>query len=203
MPDQRLHNLLRQSASLHSHLCPRQVLGVRMGVYAAALLDLDLPQTDKRLLTIVETDGCFADGVAVATGCWLGHRTLRSVDHGKVAATFIDTASGEAVRIHPTASARALAARYAALAPDRWHAYLEGYQRMPVEELLVACRVCLNHSLERLVSSPDHRVTCAICQEEVFNEREVMVDGQVRCRGCAGQSYLTVLPELAGCMRGT
>jgi formylmethanofuran dehydrogenase subunit E len=64
--------LLQQSAALHRHLCPRQVLGVRMGLYAAELLGLALPQSDKRLFTIVETDGCFADGVSVATGCTLG-----------------------------------------------------------------------------------------------------------------------------------
>ena len=55
------------------------------------LLNLPLPQKDKRLLTFVETDGCFADGVSVATGCWLGRRTMRLVDYGKVAATFVDT----------------------------------------------------------------------------------------------------------------
>jgi formylmethanofuran dehydrogenase subunit E len=35
-----LQTLLAQSAALHNHLCPRQVLGVRMGMYAAELLDL-------------------------------------------------------------------------------------------------------------------------------------------------------------------
>jgi formylmethanofuran dehydrogenase subunit E len=43
------------------------------------------------LLTILETDGCAADGVSAATGCWVGRRTLRVEDFGKVAATFVDT----------------------------------------------------------------------------------------------------------------
>jgi formylmethanofuran dehydrogenase subunit E len=84
-----LNELLEASAALHHHLCPRQVLGVRMGRLAGRLLGLDLPQSDtqasglsasKRLLTIMETDGCAADGVAVATGCWVGRRTLRIED---------------------------------------------------------------------------------------------------------------------------
>ncbi|RMG81603.1 MAG: formylmethanofuran dehydrogenase, partial [Chloroflexi bacterium] len=58
-----LEELLARSAADHNHVCPRQVLGVRMGVLAAKLFDLPLPQTNKRLLAIVETDGCFADGV--------------------------------------------------------------------------------------------------------------------------------------------
>jgi formylmethanofuran dehydrogenase subunit E len=60
------------------------VLGVRIGLAAGEALDLDLPRADKRLLMLVETDGCFADGVSVATGCWLGRRTLRLVDYGRV-----------------------------------------------------------------------------------------------------------------------
>ena len=68
----QLTDLLEQTVTLHHHLCPRQVLGVRMGMLAGELLGLELPQTDKRLITFVETDGCFADGVAVATGCTLG-----------------------------------------------------------------------------------------------------------------------------------
>jgi len=50
-------------------------------------MQLSLPQSNKRLIPIVETDGCFADGIAVATGCELSHRTLRLVDFGKVTAT--------------------------------------------------------------------------------------------------------------------
>ncbi|MGB1288420.1 MAG: FmdE family protein, partial [Aggregatilineales bacterium] len=69
-----------------------------------------LPQRDKRLITFVETDGCFADGVSVATGCWLGRRTMRLMDYGKVAATFVDTLTGDAVRIapHPQSRTRAI-----------------------------------------------------------------------------------------------
>ncbi len=96
-----LQELLQATAARHYHLCPRQVLGVRMGMLAAQLLHLDLPQTDKRLLTIVETDGCFIDGIAVATGCWVGRRTLRIEDYGKVAATFVDTQTEQAIRLTP------------------------------------------------------------------------------------------------------
>lgn len=198
----RLQTLLDQSAELHDHLCPRQVLGVRMGMLAAELLRLKLPQADKRLLTIVETDGCFADGVAMATGCWLGRRTLRLVDQGKIAATFIDTATSDAVRIHPSASSRTLAAEYAPNARDRWHAYLEGYQRMPADELLVASRVALKCPVEGLVSRHDRKAVCESCGEEIFNEREVLLHGRVLCQGCAGQSYLTPLTGTAGHSHG-
>ena len=78
-----LETILNESASRHHHLCPRQVLGARVGLAAAAALNLITPRTDKRLLVILETDGCFADGLEVATGCTVGHRTLKAVEIGR------------------------------------------------------------------------------------------------------------------------
>jgi len=186
---ERLDTLLTQSAALHNHLCPRQVLGVRMGIYAAVLLGLELPQTDKRLYTLTETDGCFADGIAVSTGCWLGHRTLRLMDYGKVAATFADSETGRAVRIHPHPRARERATDYFPEAKNRWQAQLEAYQIMPDEALLQAQQVELTLSLAALISRPGVRVLCRVCGEEILNEREVIVNGQPVCRGCAGENY--------------
>ena len=44
----KLEALLEQSAALHNHLCPRQVLGVRMGIWAGELLKLELPLRKKQ-----------------------------------------------------------------------------------------------------------------------------------------------------------
>src|SRR5512142_3328691 len=98
--------LLALSNARHSHLCPRQVLGVRMALAGARGLGLDCPRRDKRLLVIAETDGCFVDGLEVACGVTPGHRTLRIEDYGKVAATFVDTRSGNAVRLAPRLDVR-------------------------------------------------------------------------------------------------
>ncbi len=184
-----LDDLLAQSAALHNHLCPRQVLGVRMGLLAADLLHLDLPQHDKRLLTLVETDGCFADGVAVATNCWVGRRTLRVEDYGKVAATFVDSDTGVAWRVTPKLSARDLARAYAPEAANHWQSMLLGYQRIPTTDLLLAQRVTLVTPVEAIISRPACRVTCSRCGEEIMNEREVEQDGVLLCRACAGPAY--------------
>lgn len=188
-----LERCLEQVARLHPRLCPRQVLGVRMGLYAAELLRLELPQTGKRLVTFVETDGCFADGISVATGCWLGRRTLRLVDLGKVAATFVDSLTRRAVRVRPHARARQVAVRSVPNARDRWHAYLEAYRRMPVEELLRSEAVTLKVSLAGIVGRPDARTMCEDCGEEVLNGREVVRVGRTLCLRCAGEvSYYRV-----------
>jgi formylmethanofuran dehydrogenase subunit E len=188
-----IDELLAASSALHRHVCPRQVLGVRMGLLAAELLDLALPQAGKRLLTIVETDGCFADGVAVATNCWVGRRTMRVEDYGKVAATFIDTRTDLVWRIHPHPDSRSAARAYAPDARNRWESMLLGYQRMPVDELLVAQRVALAVPLAAILSRPASRALCARCGEEIINEREVVQDGVILCRACAGGAYYTSL----------
>jgi formylmethanofuran dehydrogenase subunit E len=184
-----LSTYLEQSAALHKHLCPRQVLGARIGMYAAELLNLELPQTSKRLIAFVETDGCFADGISVTTACWLGRRTLRLIDYGKVAATFVDTHTERALRIWPNPLARSRVVDYAPNERSRWHMYLAAYQVMPTDELLCAEAVTLSISLATLISRPGVRVTCEQCGEEIINEREIQLDGQTLCRGCAGEGY--------------
>jgi formylmethanofuran dehydrogenase subunit E len=192
-----LEALLAASAAQHSHLCPRQVLGVRMGISAGQVLGLELPQVDKRLFTFMETDGCAADGVAAATGCLIGRRTMYLLDFGKVAATFVDTVSGQAFRIHPHPDCRARAARYAPDQPDRWHSQLFGYQIMPDGELFVIEPVQLTVSLEAIISQPRQRAVCHQCGEEITNGREIVRDGVPLCRACAGQRYYTVCDPCA------
>lgn len=185
-----LQSLLAQSARQHhNHLCPRQVLGVRMGRYAAELFALDLPQADKRLFTFVETDGCLVDGIVVATGCSVGRRTMRVIDYGKSAATFVDTATERAIRITPARESRTRAIVYAPDAPDRWHAQLAAYQIMPNDELLNAQSVTLTVSLKQIISRHGLRVVCEQCGEDIINERYLQVAGKIVCRACAAGAY--------------
>lgn len=184
-----LAEALAKLAPLHDHPCPRQVLGVRMGLHAGDLLGLDLPRSDKRLFVFVETDGCLADSISAATGCWLGHRTLRLIDHGKTAATFVDVWAGRAVRVWPHPAARQRADDRQPGARSRWHAQRDAYQTMAVSELLCAQPVELMVDLKAIVSRPGVRVACAACGEDIANERERLVQGVPYCRGCIGERY--------------
>ena len=184
-----LETILNESASRHYHLCPRQVLGARIGLAAAAALGLTLPRTDKRLLVILETDGCFADGLEVATGCTVGHRTLKVVDYGKVAAVFVDVKTEQAIRVAPQLDVREKAWQYAPAETRHYFAQLVGYQQMPDEELLTIQPVQLNTPISQIVSRPGVRVNCAVCGEEILNEREVWQGAAAICQSCAGLSY--------------
>ncbi len=114
MRDMRdMQPLLSELSARHAHLCPRQILGLRIGLAGAARLGLALPRTDKTLLVIAESDGCFADGLEVAAGVSIGHRTLRVEDYGKVAATFVNAQTGAALRLAPRPDIRRAAFAYA------------------------------------------------------------------------------------------
>ncbi len=162
-----------------------------MGRLAGALLGLELPRPDKRLFVFMETDGCASDGVAVATGAWVGRRTMRMVDFGKVAATFVDTQNQMAVRIYPHPESRKRAIASAPEASDRWHAQLLGYQRLPDDNLLVGEPVRLTVDLAAMIGRPGIRSVCAECGEEIINQREVRWGGVELCRACAGEAYCT------------
>jgi formylmethanofuran dehydrogenase subunit E len=184
--------LLQISSARHSHLCPRQVLGTRMGIAGLRALGLSAPVTKPTGLVIVETDGCFVDGMEAATGATVGHRTLRVVDMGKIAATFVDVQGSRAMRLVPQRGIRTLAFAYAPEEAQRYAAQLAGYQVMPEVELFRFEEVDLEPPLSALLSRPDARKTCSKCGEEIINEREVMHDGAALCHTCAGKGYYTI-----------
>jgi len=201
-----LTRLLEVSSARHTHLCPRQVLGARIGLAGASALGLDIPRRDKRLLVILETDGCFADGIEAATGCTVGHRTLRIEDYGKIAATFVDVETERTLRIAPQPDLRHRAFSYADGESRHYFAQLQAYQSMPDDELLTIQPIILTTPVQEIVSRAGVRVNCDACGEEIINEREVLLHGRILCRACGwGGYYVSVeqtLPqvELSECL---
>ena len=187
----RLEELLEASAAHHHRVCPRQVLGVRFGLLAGNLLEMPLPQPEKQLLAIAETDGCFVDGISAATGCYVGRRTLRIEDYGKTAVTFVDTATQQAIRILPRMDIRELAWEYAPSARNKWEAQLIGYQFIPDERLVDWQWVRLTVPVQKIIGQAGKRVSCEICGEEIINQREVIRAGMVLCKSCAGETYFS------------
>jgi formylmethanofuran dehydrogenase subunit E len=184
-----LAEILRESSRRHKHLCPRQVLGARMSLFAGELLGLELARTDKRLLVIAETDGCTVDGIIAATGCHIGGRTLRILDFGKVAATFTDVYTETSIRVSPSCQSRALAFEYTSHARNPWEAMLLGYQGIAAEDLFNFQPVCLNTPLAEIISKPNLKTVCEFCGEEIINGREVLREDLILCRACAGERY--------------
>lgn len=186
---QSLELLFRKSSISHTHLCPRQILGVRIGLAGMNALGFSETPVKKQLLIISETDGCFVDGLTAATACTVGHRTLRVEDYGKIAATFVDVKTCRAVRVAPQPDIRERAYAYAPGELRRYFAQMRAYQVMPNDELLIVQEVVLSTPIRQIISRPGVRVNCDSCGEEIINNREILRDGLTLCRACNGDSY--------------
>jgi formylmethanofuran dehydrogenase subunit E len=184
-----LAEILERSMQDHDHLCPRQILGARIGIAGMKALNFTEPPQKKELLVITETDGCFVDGVIAATSCSVGHRTLRVEDYGKVAVTFVDTKTSRAVRVAPRLDIRERASAHVPNEPRHYFAQMKAYQFMPDEEMFKVQEVVLETSVEQVMSHPGMRVNCDVCGEEIMNEREIKQRRRVLCRACASTSY--------------
>ena len=106
-----IETLLEECERLHGHMCAGQLLGTRMALLGCRSIGIDDPRgADRRKLIVwVEIDRCMTDAISAVTGVRLGKRSLKYVDYGKVAATFLNTENKRAVRIVALEAARTLA----------------------------------------------------------------------------------------------
>jgi formylmethanofuran dehydrogenase subunit E len=185
-----LEQYLAMAAEAHGHMCPGQVLGVRMAMLGLKMIEIDDPlKHRKRLLTFVEIDRCATDAVSLVTGCRLGERTLRFVDYGKVAATFVNLETQRAVRVLARDDSRLMAKKMFAEFNAPYRQQLEAYKVLADEDLFTVQPVRVKLAPEDLPGGPRSRVVCEQCGEGVNHGRERTVNGRTLCRSCAGESY--------------
>jgi formylmethanofuran dehydrogenase subunit E len=191
--------LLGEAAVMHGHLCPGQVLGVRMAMLGCRLVGIPEPIGRKNLLVYVEIDRCAADAIQAVTGCRLGKRTLKYLDYGKLAATFVNLDKPEAVRVAAREDSRERAWGFAPTGLDKKAVQLHAYKLMPEDELFVTMAVSVQVTASDFPGHPLRRVLCQRCDEGVNDGREVISGGKVLCRSCAtGAYYKVVVPAGSG-----
>lgn len=188
-----LEEYLSLAAQHHKHLCPGQVLGVRMAMLGLRSIGIEDPDAHaKRLLTFVEIDRCATDAVSLVTGCSLGLRTLKYVDYGKVAATFVDLETQAAVRVVARDDARLKAKSMFPECGGPYRQQLEAYKVLPDESLFMVGRVRVNLRPQDLPGRPRSRVPCGRCGEGINDGREIVVADRVLCRPCAAGGYYEI-----------
>ncbi len=186
----KLEELLAESAVLHGHICPGQVLGARMAMRGCHELGIEKPrQEPKRMVVYVEIDRCATDAIQVATGCKLGKRTMKYIDYGKLAATFVDLHTGRAVRIIAREDSREKATLWHRPELTKHEVETIAYKAMADEDLFEIESVLVQIPVEDLPGPPRRRVICDECGEGVNDCREVIVAGRMLCRACAYGSY--------------
>jgi formylmethanofuran dehydrogenase subunit E len=190
-----LDEFLVRAEQSHGHMCAGQVLGVRMAMLGCREVGANDPlgADKKKLLVFVEIDRCAADAINTVTGCRLGKRTLKYYDYGKLAATFLNTKSGEAVRVVARDSSRDAADAAFPDIENKYARQLNAYKLLPDDELFTVERVKISVALEDQPGRPVSRVICEQCGEGVNDRREIVRDGRTLCRACADGGYYTRL----------
>jgi len=192
---EKLDELLERAEQSHGHMCAGQVLGVRMAMLGCQAVGVEDPRgaDRKSLIVFVEIDRCAADAVNTVTGCRLGKRTLKFLDYGKLAATFLNVKTGKAVRIVALDSSRDAANCAFPEIENKYERQLRAYKLLPEEELFKVERVLVELPPQDQPGRPVSRVQCDECGEGVNDHREVLQDGRTLCRACAGDAYFTRL----------
>ena len=191
---QNFKSLLESSATAHGHLCPGQVVGVRMAMLGCRLIGLDEPTRHdqiKKLIVYVEMDRCAGDAIAHVTGVKLGRRSLKFVDYGIMAATFLNLETGRAFRVLSTEDARDLTAAYAPEIEGKSAQQLEAYKRMPDSVLFRVQQVKVALNEFDLPGPTRRKVACAGCGQVVRDGREVVSGGEMFCQPCAKGCYFS------------
>ncbi len=196
---QDFESLLNSSAAAHGHLCPGQVVGVRMALLGCRLIGLDDPSRHdqiKKLIVYVEMDRCAADAVAHVTGVKLGRRSLKFMDYGIMAATFLNLETGVAYRVISSEEARRLASSYAPEIGQKYPQQLEAYKRMPDSVLFRVQQVEVDLPDEDLPGPTRYKAACSGCGQVVRDRREVIKDGRTLCKPCAERAYFSNAREV-------
>jgi formylmethanofuran dehydrogenase subunit E len=158
-----------------------------MAVLGCSLIGIQDPHNSdrKKLIVWIEIDRWLADAVEAVTGARLGKRTLKFLDYGKLAATFLNVETNKAVRIVALEASRSLANHRHREIESKYLRQMSVYREASDEELF---RV---ETVERRLNemdAPGHprcRVICAQCGEGVNDGRELSGnDGRVLCQPC-------------------
>ena len=184
--------LLKGSAAAHGHLCPGQVVGVRMAMHSCHLIGLDDPRTlvqIKKLIVYVEMDRCATDAISFVTGVKLGRRSLKFIDNGIMAATFVNLESQKAFRIVSTEESRDLAAVCVPDIIDKGTQQLEAYKKMSIDDLFTIEEVIVDIPACDMPGPTRFKAVCARCSIVIRDKREVLKNNEILCRPCAHGTY--------------
>jgi formylmethanofuran dehydrogenase subunit E len=133
----------------------------------------------------VEIDRCATDAIGTVTGCRLGKRVLKFRDWGKMAATFVDLASGRAIRICARESSKVLAKEMYPQMEDKNQQQMLAYREMSDSDLFTEQWVRVTIGPSELPGYKGERVVCSLCGEGINFNRFVRRQEKTFCLSCA------------------
>jgi formylmethanofuran dehydrogenase subunit E len=203
-----LRRLLGISGMIHGHYCPFSALGVKAG--ARAMRDMGASSIGmEELVSIVETNNCFSDGIQIVTGCTFGNNALIYRDFGRTAFT-LARRNGEGIRVavrpdrvmeqrseETTELFEKVIVRREGSEEERkrlsslWKELSFQVLEIPDEEVFDIRKVVAEvPAYARIFTS----VKCSKCGESVMEPRVRMSESKPVCLACSEQEYY----QLAG-----
>ncbi len=175
--------MLEEAGRFHGDFCAGIEIGTRMTLCGLRNLGIADPKSAdrKKLMVFVEIDRCATDAIMALTGCRPGKRTMKVLDYGKMAATFVNLETEQAVRV--------------AVRKKREDGEDPDFGSVPEEELFSVTHVNVPLRPEDLPGKPLRRCECARCGEDILDGREFNSQGRTLCKPCfEKRNYYSVTP---------
>ena len=168
-----IHEIYKEAGKLHGHYCPGLATGVRAGLTAAEILNVN-PEENQELWCIYEKAACFVDGVQWTFNTSTGKGNLIYHPTGKAVFSFYYGKSGKSVRL-------SLKNLHMDMSKDEMTEYILSAD---AEELF--------YIAETRLPCPQHKPRvpygiCDCCREETEEDKFIERDGQKFCIDCAEQ----------------
>ncbi len=182
-------NNLQRAVDYHGHLCLGQVLGVHLAEKGMDIIGTTNPRS---MIVYVENDRCIADAIQILTGTRLGRRSMKLVDYGKMAATFINTNTGDAYRVWVSGKINEIIGKPPNDRLEKEQQY-ENLLASASEDVVSVQKVTVDIPPEALPGKPKRTVRCAKCGEKVMDSKDVPGDKGPLCLACAKGPYYSLI----------
>lgn len=183
---------LEEARAFHGDVCAGIVLGTRLALLGLDAIGIGDPKGKDRkdLIVYVETDRCATDAILSVTGCHPGKRSMKILDYGKMAATFVNLKTGKAVRVVVRSKGKPGDTRTREAMDRETPLDLEEYVVMPADKLFMLQDVTVPLRPEDMPGRPLQISVCSVCGEQVMDRREIVRDGKILCKPCSeGTTY--------------
>ncbi len=168
----------------HGHVCAGIALGTKITLAAMDALGFSPHQEHKDLIVYTEIDRCMTDALQAITGCSLGHRSLKYVNYGKFAATFVNITTGKAVRATVKEHFKS---------EGQKGEILKAISQIPDDKLVTLQEVEVDIPECDLPGPSVDRAICSVCGERVMDGRAIQRGSTALCKACAGEAYYRLI----------
>lgn len=184
--------LLTEAGEFHGEICGGVVMGTKMAIYGMELLGMTPGVKNKKLIVYTEISRCPHDGIQSVTKTSVGKRSIKPMNLGKFAATFINQETGEAYRLIDI-DANKKSTGDNEHGDETKEERIERLANTPAEELYDVQKVQVDIPTGELPGKPSDMGVCDICGEVIMDGRHVLRGGKTICQSCANGSYYRLI----------